>query len=1049
MSDLDRRPRLSALLVCMLAVGVTGIAQAYQPGKDAAGEEPKFPPFEQVSKGYTKVISTTDEQPSLYTLYKRDKDGQMLAELPRDFASQKYFIALTIASGELFAGLQFSDLYVYWRQYDRKLALCTPNVEIRSTGDQESKDSIKRIFTDRVLIEVPIVTMGPNGGPVVDLDELFVARAPVFFQGEAAGINPSLSKIVKAKAFPKNIEVGFEAPVGGGRGGMFGAGTSPGQLRTFHYSVSVINDDPSYKPRVADTRVGYFTTAYSDLGKYTEPDTWVRYINRWHLEKADPSLKLSPPKEPIVFYIEHTTPIRYRRWVRQGIEYWNKAFEKVGISQAIEVRYQDARTREHMDKDPEDVRYNFVRWLNNDVGTAIGPSRVNPMTGQILDADIVLTDGWIRAYWRDFNYILPQMATEGFTPETLAWLDKRPGWDPRLRLLDPSMHQEVLRQRQSTAAKPFGGHAMANLHSAALGDDEFDGLVGRQHQMNGYCAAATMRAFDVATFRMMRDMVVTDDEKKDEEKKEDDKKEEKKDEKSDDAKKDEKKDEKKEDKKESKPKEDLIDGMPEAFVGPLLADLVAHEVGHTLGLRHNFKSSSIYSIDKINSDEFKGKKPFAGSVMDYLPVNVNPETGEIKGDYAMIDIGPYDLWAIEYGYTSTEDLKKILERVAEPELRFGTDEDTGGPDPLARRYDFGADPINYAKSQYKLAKYHRDRIVEKFVKDGESWSKARRGYEITLAIQVRSLSMMAGWVGGAFVYRDKKGDKNAHLPIEVVPVEQQREALDWIITHTFPEEIYGLTPDIINHMTVDKWLDPGGYQQAFSEPTWPVHDRILGVQSSILTMLMNPSTLRRVYDNEFRVPADKDAITLAELLDKISNSIWNEVDKKGGEYTDRKPLISSIRRNLQQEHLDRLIDLAMPQDLGSAVASRAISNLAMLKIRELKDRLASILNDGGTKLDSYTKAHLQDAQAKVTKLLDSQIIFNAKDIGGGGSPFMIMFGDQQQPPLPSAVPPVGSWVGPNAPQHACTCARCQQADRLEQQQQQQQPVATPVQTPQQ
>lgn len=1026
MSDLDRWSRWTTPVVFMLAVGFTGIGYAADPpskDKEAGGDEPKYPPFEQVSKGYTKVISTTDEQPSLYTLYKREKDGQMLAELPRDFTHQKYFIALTIASGELFAGLQFNDLYVYWRQYDRKLALCTPNIEIRSTGDQESKDSIKRIFTDRVLVEVPIVTMGPNGGPVVDLDELFVARAPVFFQGEAAGINPSLSKIVKAKAFPKNIEVGFEAPVGGGRSSMFGmmggGGGGSGQLRTFHYSVSVITEDPTYKPRVADTRIGYFTTSYSDLGKYTEPDTWVRYINRWHLEKADPSLKLSPPKEPIVFYIEHTTPIRYRRWVRQGIEYWNKAFENVGISQAIEVRYQDARTREHMDKDPEDVRYNFVRWLNNDVGTAIGPSRVNPMTGQILDADIILTDGWIRAYWRDFNYILPQMATEGFTPETLAWLDKRPGWDPRLRLLDPSVTQEMLRQRQTRMAQPFGGHPMANLHSAALGDDEFDGLVGRQRQMNGYCAAATMRAFDVATFRMMSEMVM-DEEKKDEEKKKDD---DKKDEKKDEAKKDDEK------KKDSKPKVELIDGMPESFVGPLLADLVAHEVGHTLGLRHNFKSSSIYTFDKINSEEIKGKKPFAGSVMDYLPVNINPETGKIQGDYAMIDIGPYDMWAIEYGYTSTEDLKKILERVAEPELRFGTDEDTGGPDPLARRYDFAADPISYAKSQYQLAKHHRDRIIDKFVKDGESWSKARRGYEITLAIQVRSLSMMAGWVGGSFIYRDKKGDKNAHLPVEVVPVEQQREALEWIISHTFPEEIYGLTPDIINHMTVDKWLDPGGFSQAFSEPTWPVHDKILGVQSSVLTMLMNPSTLRRVYDNEFRVASDKDAVTLAELLDKISNSIWSEVDKKGGEYTDRKPMISSVRRNLQQEHLDRLIDLAMPQGLGSAVASRAISNLAMLKIRDLKDRLTSLLNDSGTKLDPYTKAHLQDALAKVTKLLDSQIIFNAKDIGGGGSPFMILFGDQQAQ-APSAVPPVGSWVGPNAPQ-SCACPRCQQAARQE------------------
>ena len=105
---------------------------------------------------------------------------------------------------------------------------------------------------------------------------------------------------------------------------------------------------------------------------------------------------------------------------------WNKAYEKIGLADAIEVYYQDAVTGAHMEKDPEDARYNFIRWLNNDVGTAIGPSRVNPLTGQILDADIIMTDGWIRHYWKQFNEILPEIAMEGFAPETWAWLKDHP-----------------------------------------------------------------------------------------------------------------------------------------------------------------------------------------------------------------------------------------------------------------------------------------------------------------------------------------------------------------------------------------------------------------------------------------------------------------------------------------------------------------------------------------------------------------------------------------------------------------------------------------------
>src|SRR4030042_2397199 len=106
----------------------------------------------------------------------------------------------------------------------------------------------------------------------------------------------------------------------------------------------------------------------------------------------------------------------------------------------------------------------------------------------------------------------------------------------------------------------------------------------------------------------------------------------------------------------------------------MLAELACHEVGHTLGLRHNFKGSSVYTMAEINSKEIKGQKTYASSVMDYLPVNMNFEDGEVQGDYTMIGVGPYDIWVIEYGYTQNEkDLKDILNRVAEPELQNATD----------------------------------------------------------------------------------------------------------------------------------------------------------------------------------------------------------------------------------------------------------------------------------------------------------------------------------------------------------------------------------------
>jgi hypothetical protein len=941
---------LTAIITLLLSMPiVTG--QEKPPAEKPETEKPKpdFPPLEEVTKDYEKVISTTDDEKSLYTVWIREKDGQVLAALPSGYENKKFFIALTIASGEEFAGLQAGDMYVYWKRYDKRLALVEPNIEIKSTGDEESKDSIERLFTDRVILDVPIETMS-GGSPVIDMDELLIGQADKFFGGSVRSSNSKLIKIKKAKAFPKNIELAFEIP------------TQNGRLQTLHYSISEIPGSTGYKTRKADERVGYFTTGFDDYGQFKDPETRVRYINRWNLEKADKSLKVSPPKKPIVFYIEHTTPVRYRRWVREGLLYWNQAFEKVGISNAIEVYYQDKDSGAHMEKDPEDVRYNFIRWLSNNVGTAIGPSRVHPETGQILDADIILTDGWIRHFWINYNEIMPEIAMEGIDPETLVWLNDHPNWDPRVRLAPPARRESIRQEIAKQKGLPYGGHPMAQVNPDLIGDDEFDGLIGKTSQVNGLCTLSHGMAFDVALFRMQLAMMTSDANEADKDKGEDEEE------------KDEKEDKDKEKKKEDKDKEPTIDGMPESFIGPMLAELVCHEVGHTLGLRHNFKGSATYTMVEINSKELKGQKPNCASVMDYLPINMNFKDGEVQGDYTMIGVGPYDIWAIEYGYTQDEkELKSILERVAEPELQYGTDEDTYGPDPFARRYDLSKEPLDYANNQIRIAKHNRDRIIEKLVKDGDSWSKVRRAYEMTLSLQMRAVSTMGNWLGGAFIYRDKKGDKNARLPIEVVSAKKQRDALKFVIENTFRDEAFGLTEDLLLRMTVDKWLDD--WASALDDSTWPIHDRIMGIQATILANLMYPTTLRRIYDNEFLVPADEDALTLAELLDTITNEIWSELNQESGKkYTARSPMISSLRRNLQREYLELMIDLTRSDYMGTS-AYKPIANLVMDKLRQVKDNIDNVMDNNGDNLDPYTKAHLKDASLQIEKALEAQYIY--------------------------------------------------------------------------
>lgn len=901
----------------------------------------KFQPYEEVTKGYEKVVSTADGSTPLYTLWVDKKQGRALAELPPDYLTKKYFIALTVAGGEQFAGLQSGDYYVYWKRYGDALALMEKDTNTRSTGDKESKSSVERLFTDRLLADTRIVTMSPKGGPVISLDNLFVDQAGKFFAGmpPMMGRSPNRIQAIKvSKAFPKNVELSFELPVPEGSGGA-----SRSVMKTLHYSVSEMPDDTGYKPRVADDRVGYFTTAYDDLGKYKAGEMRTRYINRWFLEKADPSLKLSPPKQPIVFYIEHTTPVRYRRFVKEGILAWNEAFEKVGIVGAVEVYQQDATTGAHMDKDPEDVRYNFVRWLNNNVSTAIGPSRVHPLTGQILDADIVLTDGWIRHFDRQYSELLPQLATEGMTPETFSWLEDRPMWDPRVTLASPE-----LRTRMLTAA----AHGRKDQLSAYRPKTELEAILGRNARI-GYCSASTGKSMDLDVLLSTATLLAAEESAPGADKK--------------DPKKD--------------ADEDKVDGIPTRFVGPLLADLVSHEVGHTLGLRHNFAASGLYTLAEINSDKVRGKKPFAASVMDYIPLNVDMKDGQLQGDYAMTGVGPYDMWAIEYGYTMG-DTKPVLAKSGLPEHRFATDQDTIGPDPIARRYDFSANPLDYAKNQMKLAKYHRERLVDKFVANGKSWAEARRQYNMTLAMQTGALSMMSRWIGGAYVRREHKGDVAGRTPVEAVSPVAQREALAWLIDNALTDQAYGLTPALLQHLKHDTLAADEAFRMG-EEGTYPVHDRVMAIQSSVLTMLMNPTTLRRVYDNELMVEADKDALTMPEMLDTLYAAVWSELDKKpGATYTPRKPMIASTRRNLQRTYVDRLIDLAC-NGSGTGAASKPISTLAMQQLRTLNGKLTTVLKSDAM-LDPYTRAHLADAQTRVQKVLDGQFVLNAAALGGGG-----------------------------------------------------------------
>ncbi len=871
-----------------------------------------LPKVGQVTEGYQLVNSAADGGKSLYKLWKRERDAQLIAQLPANYEKQRFLIVGTVASGDRetgvysiwHSGVRRPAQYYYWKRYDKKLALTVPNLEVRSLGDEQSRAAAERVNTDTVVLTVPIIAEGPKGEPVIDLDHMLIRKSSVFFGRFVQRAQLDLATIDSAKAFPGNLEITIGFP------------RASGQLASVHYSIVLPPEDPSYKPRIANRRVGFYYVGFDDPSKNDGESQRVRYAYRWNLEKADPSLKLSPPKRPITYIIEHTTPIRYRRWVREGILAWNKAFERVGIVGAIQVYQQDAASGAHMDKDPEDSRYSFVRWTNARMGFAIGPVHVHPETGQIFEADIVMDEGFISGWARAYQDTeLARAAMLGMHPETVAWLGEHPDWDPRVQLAAPADRPAVIAYLEAVArgqaseleAPATAGPAVwQDLDLAACRD-------GCQSVcMPGYAEYVyhARLAYEVGLLR-------GEEGEKDEE-------------------------------------ASLLDGLPEEFVGPLLKDVIMHEVGHTLGLRHNWRGSSLYSYAEINSEALRGKKPHGSTVMDYAPTNIVVEEGDlVQGDYTMIDIGPYDLWAIEWGYGADPD--KTLERSGLKEHAFIAEEGSAGPDPRAKVWELGENSLDYAQARMRYVRHVRARLLDKAIQDGEPWEKVRRAYNSLLGAQLGACRTASNWIGGVYFHRQLKGDENLKEdPVRPAPPDRQRAALTFIIENAFRDTAYDLRPEVLRKLGTEQWFD----SRRLAEMDMPIHDRILGVQASVLTMLMNPTTLRRVYDNELRAQSDEKVLTIPEILETLREEVWSSTG-------DSEAAISSLRRGLQREHLDRLIALATGLELPGA-AGKSLTSLARGELLAVQAKIKSL---GATSADPYSEAHLRDASERIQEAL--------------------------------------------------------------------------------
>lgn len=605
--------------------------------------------------------------------------------------------------------------------------------------------------------------------------------------------------------------------------------------------------------RVADPRLGHFTTSYTDLSGDFKANPKVHLVNRWRLEKKDPTAALSEPVTPIVYWMDKNIPTRYRKAVEEGILEWNKAFEKIGFKNAVLAKQQP----DDADWDNMDAAHASIRWfVGSDVGFAIGPSHADPRTGEILDADIGMSDVFSRGARR-------------FLVEDVA--------PSALRILGAP-----------------GAHAHDPLEACHYGQEA-------THEM--------AFALDVL---------------------------------------------------EARGEIEPDSPQAESFVLSVIKDTIMHEVGHTLGLKHNFIASTTVTRDQLKDPDFTRTRGISGSVMDYNAYNL-PLKGEKTAAINNTALGPYDYWAIEYAYKpltegkQAQELAAIAARSTEPALAYADDAEAGGfgPnegfDPLVNRFDLGDDPLAYYQRRMALSKELWARVQARTPVAGEDPLRQRRSL-LSGFRQLRDLPSLASkYVGGVHAVRDLPGSgRPSYRPVDPT---KQREALRFLAKDVFSVDSFRFRPEFLASLGPD-------YQEWDRGGPLSIPSLVLQLQTQALDRLLSAGTASRLLELPLMTPAsqNKDLISLHEVYATLQTSVWSELSS--GQEIDR------MRRNLQREHLKRLQALLTR---GSPTLPADALSLARYQAVRLQGQLQQAVKAGKGSIE--TRAHLMDSLGTLTEAL--------------------------------------------------------------------------------
>ncbi|MEI8643833.1 zinc-dependent metalloprotease [Pseudoalteromonas sp. Hal040] len=386
-----------------------------------------------------------------------------------------------------------------------------------------------------------------------------------------------------------------------------------------------------------------------------------------------------------------------------------------------------------------------------------------------------------------------------------------------------------------------------------------------------------------------------------------------------------------------------------------LTQLVLHEVGHTLGLNHNMKSSILWDEKEVH-DKSKTQGIVTGSVMDYAPANIAP-IGMQQGDIFQTKPGPYDDWAIEYGYSQAladkaaerQRLEKILARSSEHGLAFGNDaDDMRAPgrhiDPRVMIGDMSSNPAAYADDRMALINKLFTELKDKATVNGESYQQLVTSANILFGSYRTQAGVVSRQIGGVYVERNVVGDDKNGTPFTPVPLERQQHAMQVLADKVFSPNVLANMQPLYNYLLQQR----RGFNHYGKNEDPKPHGMILGMQKLVLAQLLHPAVMLRIsdsamYGNEY---------SLNQFMNDLTASIF--VDSKKA---------NTLSHNLQIEYVNQLIAIA-----GLGKASKH-DNLAKAAALYQLNQIADMSVPWGA--DTAAKAHKQYIDRLISKALEA------------------------------------------------------------------------------